>query len=162
MFKTTKAKIIFVTVFSVICLIITALLILYQNIEIEEKAEEVVEEVSKAANEKDVPGINLKGTYNQNDLKIEEKSVTQEKIEIRYLQISGLKNKTVEEKINKEIEQAALNCYKEKITDLNEVINVNVSMWEASNFANTISFELSYAAKIDDDDDGFRGVTLPL
>ena len=155
MFKTTKAKIIFVTIFSVICLIITALLILYQNIEIEVKNEEVIEEVAEVVDEKDVSGIDLKGTYNQNDLKIVEKSMTQEKAEIRYLQISGLKNKNIEEKINKEIKQTALNCYKEKVKDLDEVINVNVSMWEASSFANTISFELSYVAKIDDDDDGF-------
>lgn len=166
MFKTTKAKVIFVLIFSIICIIITALLIVYQNIDIEEKSEEIVQEITKEDNEKDVPGIDLKGTYNQNDLIIEEKSITQEKIEIRYLQIRGLKNKTVEEKINKEIQQIALNCYKEEIKDLNEVININVSMWEASNFANTISFELTYVAKIDDDDDGFyqgyKGINYDL
>ena len=155
MFKTTKAKIIFVTVFSLICVTVTAILILYQNIEIEEKNEENMQDISKVTNEKDVPGIDLKGTYNQNDLKVEEKSVTQQKAEIRYLQISGLKNKAVENKINKEIEIAALTCYKDEIKDLDEVINISVSMWEAASFANTISFELSYTAKIDDDDDGF-------
>lgn len=166
MFKTTKAKVIFVLIFSIICIIITALLIVYQNIDIEEQSEGVVQEITKEDNEKDVPGIDLKGTYNQNDLIIEEKSITLEKIEIRYLQIRGLKNKTVEEKINKEIQQIALNCYKEEIKDLNEVININVSMWEASNFANTISFELTYVAKIDDDDDGFyqgyKGINYDL
>ena len=166
MFKTTKAKIIFVTIFTIICLIITALLILYQNIDIEEKNQEVIEEVSEISNHKDVSGIDLKGTYNQNDLKIEEKSVTQEKIEIRYLQISGLKDKKIESKINKEIEQIAINCYKENVKDLDEVINVNVNMLEKSNFANTISFELSYLAKIDDDDDGFyqgvKGINYDL
>ena len=166
MFKTTKAKVIFVLIFSIICIIITALLIVYQNIDIEEKSEEIVQEITKEDNEKDVPGIDLKGTYNQNDLIIEEKSITLEKIEVRYLQIKGLKNKTIEEKINKEIQQIALNCYKEEIKDLNEVININVSMWEASNFANTISFELTYVAKIDDDDDGFyqgyKGINYDL
>ena len=56
-------------------------------------------------------------------MKIEEKAVTQEKVEVRYLQISGLKNKTVEDKINKEIELTALNCYKDEIKDLNEVMS---------------------------------------
>lgn len=166
MFKTTKAKIIFVLIFSIICIIITSLLIVYQNIDIEEKSEEIVLETSKENIGKDISGIDLKGTYNQNDIIIEEKSLTQEKIEIRYLQIRGLKNKTVEDKINNEIQQIALNCYKEKINDLNEVININVSMWEASNFANTISFELTYVAKIDDDDDGFyqgyKGINYDL
>lgn len=156
MFKSTKAKIIFVTIFSFICLIVTSVLILYQNIDIEEKSQEVIqEEISKVSNKKDVPGIDPKGTYNQNDLKIQEKSATQEKVEVRYFQISGLKNKDVENKINKEIEMAALNCYKDEVKDLDEVINVSVSMWETANFANTISFELSYTAKIDDNDDGF-------
>ena len=155
MFKTTKAKIIFVTVFSLICIIVTALLILYQSIEIEEKKEDEIQAVLEELNGNHISGIDLKGTYNQNDLKIEEKSVTQEKAEIRYLQISGLKDKKVENKINKEIEQAALNCYKDEIKNLDEVINISVSMWESANFANTISFELNYTAKIDDDDDGF-------
>jgi len=166
MFKTTKAKIIFVSIFSVICLIMTTLLIWYQNIDIEEKNTQFIEEVSEKFKEKDVPGIDLKGTYNQNDLKIVEKAVTQEKIEIRYFQISGLKNKTIENKMNKEIEQIALNCYKEKVKNLDEVINVSVGMWEAANFANTISFELTYVAKIDDDDDGFyqgvKGINYDL
>lgn len=152
MFKTTKVKIIFVTIFSIICFTITTLLIWYQNIDIAER-EEIMQ--IKDTNEKDVPGIDLKGTYNQNDLKIEEKSITKEKVEIRYLQISGLKNKEVENKINKEIQQVALNCYKDEIKNLNEVINISVSMWEAANFANTVSFELNYTAKIDDNDDGF-------
>lgn len=156
MFKTTKAKIIFVTIFSVICLIITAILILYQNIDINEK---IQEQVSEKNEDEGISGINLKGTYNQNDLIIEEKSLTQDKIEIRYMQISGLKNKSVENKINKEIEQRALSCYKEKIKNMDEVINISVGMWNASSFANTISFELSYVAKIDDNDDGFyKGV----
>lgn len=166
MFKTTKAKIIFVLIFSIICIIITSLLIVYENIDIEEKSEEIVQEIAKEDSGKDVSGIDLKGTYNQNDLIIEEKSITQEKIEIRYLQISGLKDKAVQDKINTEIQQIALNCYKEEVKDLNEVINVNVSMWEASNFANTISFELRYVAKIDDDDDGFyqgyKGINYDL
>ena len=154
MFKTTKAKIIFVAIFSAICIITTTILVLYKNIEIEE-VPEVIEEISKETSQKDTSGIDLKGTYNQNDLKLEEVSVTQKKVEIRYFQISGLKDKNIEEKINKEIEHIALNWYKEEIKNLDEVINVNVSMWKASNFANTISLEIDYVAKIDDDDDGF-------
>lgn len=159
MFKTTKAKVISVTIFSIICLAITAILIVYQSIEIEEKN---AGEISKETKEKDVTGIDLNGTYNQNDLIIKEKSVTLEKVEIRYYQISGLKNKGVENKINKEIEQLALNCYKDKVKNLNEVVNIQISMWEASNFADTISFELSYYAKIDNDDDDFYQGTQGL
>ena len=87
MFKTTKAKVIFVVIFSVICLIVTAILIVFQNIEIEGKNGEASNQISKETKEKDVSGIDLKGTYNQNDLVVEEKSVTLEKIEIRYFQM---------------------------------------------------------------------------
>lgn len=159
MFKTTKAKIIFVIFFSLVCVIITAMLILYKNIEIEEKKELPIQEKYE---EKIINGINLKETYNQNDLNIVEKSVTQPKAEISYLQINGLKDKEVENKINKEIEFIALNCYKSEIKNLDDIINVSVSMWESSNFANTISFELTYMAKIDDDDDGFYKGTYGL
>ena len=159
MFKTTKAKVIFVAVFSIICILVTAMLLLYKNIEIEEKNEQDTQEIQEQVIEKDVSGIDLKGTYNQNDLKIEEKSITQEKVEIRYAQISGLKNKKIEEKINKEIERAALNCYQKQVKDLDKVINVYVSMWNTANFANTIAFELSYIAKTDDySDDYYQGL----
>lgn len=155
MFKTTKAKVMFVTIFSFVCVVITAILILYQNIDIDGKNEENIQDVLEKTKEKDVAGIDLSGTYNQNHLKIEEKSAKQEKAEIRYLQISGLKNKSVENKINQEIKLAALSCYKQEIKDLSEVINISVNMWEVANFANTISFQLNYTAKIDDNDDGF-------
>lgn len=154
MFKTTKAKVIFVVLFSIICIITTALLILYKNIDIEQNEQDIQQENPKENLGSDVSGIDLNGKYNQNDLNVEEKKVTLEKTEISYLQINGLKDKTIENKINKEIETLALNWYKEEIKDLGEVINISVTMWETASFANTISFELSYTAKIDDDDDG--------
>lgn len=154
MFKTTKAKVIFVIIFSIICLTITTLLIIYQNIDIAENSQKFKEE-TKEQSQKDVAGIDLKDTYNQNDLTITDKRVTREKVEISYCQIYGLKDKIIQDNINKELEQLALNFYKEEIKDLNEVINVSVNMWECANFANTLSFEVSYVAKIDDDGDGF-------
>lgn len=155
MFKTTKAKVIFVVIFCVICISITLGLILYKNIDIDHYSVEDGNTTAGEERQKDVAGIDLKGTYNQNDLTIQEKRVTKEKVEISYFQISGLKDKIIQDHINKELESAALNFYREKIKDLNEVINVSVYMINTGNFANTISFEISYVAKIDDDDDGF-------
>ena len=78
MFKTTKAKIIFVIIFSILCIIITTLCIIYKNIEIEE--ENVIEEnVENLIKEENIKGIDLKGKYNQNDIFIEEKKATKEK-----------------------------------------------------------------------------------
>ena len=166
MFKTTKAKIIFVIVFCVICISGTLGLILYKNIEIDQGNEENLNILKNYESQKDVDGIDLKGTYNQNDLKIKESKVTKEKVEINYLQISGLKNKIIQENINQEIEKVALNFYREKIKDLDKVINVFVYINNTANFANTISFDVSYVAKIDDDGDGFfqgfKGINYDL
>ena len=91
MFKTTKAKVIFVVVFCIICIVVTLGLILYKNIEIEQENSNDIETTQVDTKIKNFDGINLKGTYNQNDLKIEEKRATKEKIEINYVQIYGCK-----------------------------------------------------------------------
>lgn len=155
MFKTTKAKVIFVSIFSIICILITTILILYKNIEIEDNGFNTNGKNTETKIQKDVEGINLKGTYNQNDLTLNKKKATREKVEISYLQIYGLKDKIIQDKINKELEQVALNFYKEQVTDLDKVINVSVNMSGYANFANTLSIEVAYAAKIDDNGDGF-------
>ena len=156
MFKTTKAKVIFVVIFCVICISITLGLILYKNIDIDQYSlEDGNMTAEDDVQQKDVAGIDLKGTYNQNDLTIQEKRATKENVEISYFQIYGLKDKIIQDNINKELESVALNFYREKIKDLNEVINVSVSMTNTGNFANAISFKVEYIAKIDDDADGF-------
>ena len=166
MFKTTKAKIIFVVVFCVICISVTLGLILYKNIEIEQEIISDIDTTETDKKNKDFAGINLKGTYNQNDLKVEEKRATKENIEINYEQISGLKSKIIQENINRELERVALNFYREQIKDLAKVINVFVYITNTANFANTVSFEVSYVAKIDDDGDGFyqgfKGINYDL
>lgn len=155
MFKTTKSKVIFVVIFSVICIITTCLLVLYKNIDTEENENIIAgEEIIENEKIKDVAGIDLKGTYNQNDIELEKKKYSSEKVEIDYYLISGLKNKIVQEKINKEIEQYALNFYRQKITDLNEVEKVSVSLWIAGNYANTLSINLyCYASKLGNNDE---------
>ena len=166
MFKTTKAKIIFVVVFCFICISVTLGLILYKNIEIGQEVKDDIKTAESDENNKDVAGIDVKGTYNQNDLKIEENKATKEKVEISYFKILGLKNKIIQENINQELERDALNFYREKISDLSEVINVSSNMVNTANFANVISFEISYVAKKDDNGDGFyqdfKGINYDL
>ena len=165
MFKTTKAKVIFVTVFCSLCILVTIGAVIYKNIEIEDEKQENNQEIANENIDK-VAGIDTKGTYNQNDLSILEKRATKDKIEISYCQISGLNDTSVQNNINKELESIALNCYKEEITNLDKVINVFVYMYSTANFANTLSVEVSYVAKIDDQGDGFyqgyRGINYDL
>ena len=75
MFKTTKAKVIFVVVFCIICISTTLGLILYKNIEIDKEETDNIDAIENNTNNKDIVGIDLKGTYNQNDLKIQENRV---------------------------------------------------------------------------------------
>ena len=141
-------------------------MILYKNIEIDDDKE--VEPKDEPTNiiTKDVSGIDKKGTYNQNDLKLEEKRITREKAEITYFEIYGLKNKIIQDSINDEIRETALNYYKEDIKDLNEVINVSVRMNKMANYSNVLSIELYYVAKKDDNGDGlydgFKGLNYDL
>ena len=159
MFKTIKGKLIFVVIFSVICIIITSILVMYKRIDIkDDNSEEIprTEETKKneSTNEK---GIDLKGKYNQNDLKITEKRATKERVEITYFQIDGLKNQKIQDKINKEIEIEALNGYKENI-DLDKVVNASISLYETANFSNILSLSAFSWGKINDDSDDLINV----
>ena len=143
MFKTTKSKVIFVATFSAICIIITTMLVIYNNIDINQN--ENKENTSQSIEiEKDVQGIDIKGTYNQNSVKFEEKSYKSDKVESYYCKMTGLINKTIENKINTEIEQIALNCYREKAKELKDIEKIRVYVTNRGNFANTVSFQIAY------------------
>ena len=164
MFKTIKGKLIFVIIFSVICIIVTSILIIYKRIDIKNddvQNEQDATEEKIITTSKEEKGINLKGKYNQNDLKFNEKKFSNEKIDITYFQLEGLKDKKIREKINKEIEVEALNGYKNSI-DLNKVGNVSVSLYETANFSNILSL-CSYSwGKVDDDSDDLVCLILPI
>ena len=124
----------------------------YDNSEETSKTEET--KANESTNEK---GIDLKGKYNQNDLKIVEKRVTKERVEITYFQIDGLKDQKIQDKINKEIEIEALNGYKENI-DLDKVVNASISLYKTANFSNILSFSSFSWGKINDDSDDLINV----
>lgn len=159
MFKTIKGKLIFVVIFSVVCIIITSILVMYKRIDIKyDNSEETSKTEETKANEStNEKGIDLKGKYNQNDLKIVEKRVTKERVEITYFQIDGLKDQKIQDKINKEIEIEALNGYKENI-DLDKVVNASISLYETANFSNILSFSSFSWGKINDDSDDLINV----
>ncbi len=142
MSKAIKIKLICVTVFSIICIIITSLLIMYKNIDIADEQisnENVENPITTETVEEQ--GIDLKGKYNQNDLKIISKQASTEKIEFSYFQIDGLRDKTIQDNINKEIERLTLNSYKEKI-NIDDVVNLSVSTSCTANYGNIISLNL--------------------
>ena len=143
MFKSTKTKLIFVTIFSLVCIITTALLIMYNKIDVEDVQNDNETSLSTQTTEQNntEQGIDLKGKYNQNDIEIIGKQSSQDKIEISYFQIEGLKNKTIQNKINKEIENITFNSYKEKI-NLSNVNNLSVSTSCTANYGNILSLNV--------------------
>ena len=153
MFKTTKSKIVFVTVFCLLCIMITVGAVIYKNIEIEDINQENNQKIVE--NQDNVSGIDLKGTYSQNDISLTEKKASKDKVEIVYYQINGLNDTIIQNSINRDIESVALNCYKETVKDLNEVENVFVSIYCMANFANTLSLEVSYTGNMLGKEDGF-------
>ena len=159
MFKTIKGKLIFVVTFSVICIIITSILVMYKRIDIKDDNSEEIAKTEETKNNESTneKGIDLKGKYNQNDLKIVEKRVTKERVEITYFQIDGLKDQKIQDKINKKIEIEALNGYKENI-DLDKVVNASISLYETANFSNILSFSSYSWGKINDDSDDLINV----
>lgn len=167
MFKTIKGKLIFVIIFSIVCIIATSILVMYKRIDIkDDNTEEIAKTEEKKNNESmNEKGIDLKGKYNQNDLKITEKRATKERVEITYFQIEGLKNKEIQNKINKEIEIEALNGYK-KYIDLDKVVNASISLYETASFSNILSLSAYSWGKINDDSDDLinvqKGLTYDL
>ena len=103
MFKTIKGKLIFVIIFSVICIIVTSILIIYKRIDIKNddvQNEQDATEEKIITTSKEEKGINLKGKYNQNDLKFNEKKFSNEKIDITYkgynFETIGIKDKMID------------------------------------------------------------------
>ena len=127
MFKTIKGKLIFVVIFSVICIIITSILVMYKRIDIKyDNSEETSKTEETKANEStNEKGIDLKGKYNQNDLKIVEKRVTKERVEITYFQIDGLKDQKIQDKINKEILEIMKNDKKNSFGKINLILPID-------------------------------------
>lgn len=90
--------------------------------------------------------------YNMNDLKILDKKYTEKLIEkneiydyetykltINYVQIEGLKNKTIEEKINKEIRDKVFSMYtKEEVND-NNIQRIDIYAICQANYGNVLS-----------------------
>ena len=84
--------------------------------------------------------LDLYGTYNQNDLLIIDKEIENELFEepIKLKQISGLKDKAIENKINTDIEQRVLEIIEQFYSE-NDLYDRYIYINENANFANVIS-----------------------
>jgi len=84
-------------------------------------------------------GIDLYGTYNENDLLINDLLETFSGEEIKIPQIEGLKNKQIEEKINQDIYSRCLNYIEKNATKFVDFSQMYTFYDVMSNFSNIIS-----------------------
>ena len=84
-------------------------------------------------------GIDLYGTYDENDLLINDLIETFSGEEIKIPQIEGLKNKQIEEKINQDIYSGCLNYIEKNATKFVDFSQMYTSYDVMSNFSNIIS-----------------------
>ncbi len=121
--KLVIGLVIFLTAFSLTCIGVTYMFISNANSDADKAA--VSEE-----------GIDLYGTYDQNDLKILEITENYNGVEIKLPEIDGLKNIDVQNKLNEDMRQRIYKTLEkyEKIDDF--------YFFTQANFANVISIEL--------------------
>ena len=107
-------------------------------------------------------GIDLSGTYSENDLEIKEEilKINGYNEDIPLVQISGLKNKKIEDKINKELKQTTNDYVNEWLK--NKKGNENNIYFDSraeANFANVLSVKISFWG---DSTDDFIGLNYNL
>lgn len=106
---------------------------------IQNNTQDVYKENNKEISSKQEAGIDLYGTYNENDLVINELYETFSGEEIKIPQINGLKNKQIEEKINQDIYNRCFNYLEESAKNIVDFSQMYTSYDIMSNFSNIIS-----------------------
>lgn len=105
------------------------------------------EEKNKSNHER-VIGTKKNQKYNQNDLKIIYQDTNYEGLEYKTLRINGLKNKEIENKINKELEEIEDEIRKKLVSASGEQENAYLSSNVNANYSNILSVTF-YGSKSD-------------
>lgn len=157
--------IIFLTIFMVVSIGITAGLIYYTNANklLTKSNSETNQNTIQKNFEEDLAIKSLTEQYNENDIKIniKEEHVGEKadadlpdsnKLNIYYSEISGLKDKSIEEKINKEIKNYTCSlCSDEELED-KEINEIGISAHVWANFSNTLSIRIQKSLYKDKND----------
>ena len=153
MFQLNKRTIVFLVLFSIILIGITIGAIFYTNSHnVSDSSEVVIEgktsstKAVKTLIDDGVKGINLSDRYDVNDLKISDTEyIPSENSEyrIRYCQISGLKDESVQNKINQEIKDTVFNIYDDLKKSKNNIKRINVDAFCFANFADVLSITIN-------------------
>lgn len=153
MLTLSKSTKIFLINFTIIIVAITILAIYYTSKHAVPVESTVIVESSmgfslndsngKVENRDNTKGINIDDTYNNNGIVYEyQKSSSNNGYDTYYPVITGLRDQTVEENINKQIEDKINKITESTLFTRNANQNSNVRAEVVSNFANTISIKL--------------------
>lgn len=138
--------ILFIIIFLVFSIGITAGMIVYQNDLLQKSGESGdkmisgdIENISDNS-EKEVflEGIDLEGTYDENAIVFTKVDYEEGIVKGYYQQISGLKNKEVQEKINQKLKNSVFEGLNSKLETV-EAEKVEIYQYVNANFANVIS-----------------------
>lgn len=115
-------------------------------------AENFVKSETTALEKQDnIKRVSLSDTFKINNLEIKEEieeygediGDNRKKVTINYIQISGLKNKTTEDKINRKIKEDCENFVLPEEMNNDEIQEITIFAWNVGNFSNTLSTILS-------------------
>ncbi len=137
--------------FAIIVPIIVAVVVIGLGWMLQDVAEEVIDNLDQEQSEERIAGVeDVYGTYTENPLTITEKTIWESSDydynEITYVQISGLKDKDIENSINEEIENLALDYYKQYSSY--EYCDFYASV--SANFSNVLSIHIYENVATDD------------
>lgn len=146
-------------IFAVICSGITVALIystltLKKEKTIQEQNLIVVDKQEESTKQATIKKIKLTDKYYTNGITVEERKISvgdivyqyedtiHRKLDINYIQISGLKNTKIQEKINKEIENKVLSLRNEDELNDPEIERIGIYAYISGNFADVLSVNI--------------------
>lgn len=130
--KQIKIVLIILVVFTLIAATTTYILIINNT-------QNVYKENNNEQEAKKETGIDLYGTYNENDLQIVDLIESFSGEEIKIPQIEGLKNKQIQEQINQDIYNRCYDYIEENVKNIADFSQMYTSYDIMSNFSNIIS-----------------------
>lgn len=169
----TRNMIIFLILFTIICVGITIFLILKSNNaksiqDITNIVSETINKDSENVISDDELGLqSLKETYKKNDLKIRNVKFTDGKknsegayqLEGNYIEIDGLKDKEIQQKINENIKNKITTWYTQE--DLKGTVQIDIDTNCTANFANVLSIE-AYKNSSNNTNVDYIGINIDL
>lgn len=161
--KGKNKLLLFIIIFFIIAVISTGILIYFNLSNKDGNKVEINNNIKISASEKALAVKALDEMYYPNSIKVKEEKYTEgskvkvsdwyttDKLTVSYLSISGLKDKKVEEKINKLIKDTVLEFYTKEELNQKDVQYISIQAYVSGNFSDVLSISIDkYIYRYDD------------